>query len=74
MSRGQFVDDLTKTDGIEAARLTDERPEPDEYVKLEISHLLQEAVSPAGLDHESTSSQLVFSKNVKNGIKKAQKM
>ena len=33
----------------EAARLTDERPELDESVKLEISHLLQEAVSPAGI-------------------------
>lgn len=43
-------------------------------MKLEISHLLQEAVSSAGLVHEPTSSPAYFFKNVKNDIKKAQKM
>ena len=58
---------FTGHDGIiaEAARLTDERPELDESVKLEISDRLQEAVSPAGLAHESTSSPAYPLKNVK---------
>ena len=49
MSWGQFVDDLTKTDGIEAARLTDERPILDESVKQEISNLLQLAATDSNL-------------------------
>ena len=73
-------------DGIiaEAARITDERAELDESAKRAISHLLQEAGSPAGLAHESTSSLAYFfkkcekhprktSKNVKNSIKKSLK-
>ena len=58
----------------EAARLTDERPELDESERQEISHLLQEAVSPAGFAHESTTSPAYLLKIVKKVLKKRQKM
>ena len=58
----------------EAARITDERAELDESAKRAISHLLQEAGSPAGLAHESTSSPAPLLKNVKKALKKRQKM
>ena len=55
---------FTGHDGIiaEAARLTDERPEQNASVKLEISHLLQEAVSPAGIAMNRPLPQHTFLK------------
>ena len=55
---------FTGHDGIiaEAAHLTDERPELDKSERLEISHLLQEAVSPAGLAMNRPLPQHTFLK------------
>ena len=58
----------------EAARLTDERPELDESVKQEISHLFAGSCIARWHSHESTSSPAYLLKNVKKTLKKRQKM